>query len=197
MSVGAPSRPLDEFEQLVYEYTQRLGLGGDSHGNEEVLLPISTQEARSKKQQLTDKNSKQKRWDINAETSNFRFESATEGPPAQVNYLLTVTPDLCNYMDNLHGGCAATIIDIFTTTILLAKSRPGVFALGGVSRHLKTTYLRPVPLGTEIRLRCTLIQIGRRLAYLRAEILRADNGDLCVLGDHEKANTDPEVDGKL
>lgn len=100
-------------------------------------------------------------------------------------------------MGNLHGGCAATLIDILSTVILLAKSRPGVFALGGVSRLLKTTYLRPVPQDTEIRLRCTLVQVGRRLAYLRAEILRADNGDLCVLGEHDKANTDPEADEKL
>lgn len=27
MTVLAPSRPLDEFEQLVYEYTLRMGLG--------------------------------------------------------------------------------------------------------------------------------------------------------------------------
>lgn len=29
MTVLAPSRPLDEFEQLVYEYTLRMGLGED------------------------------------------------------------------------------------------------------------------------------------------------------------------------
>lgn len=43
MSVGAPSRPLDEFEQLVYEYTLRMGLGGYGHdGNEEVPFPTNT-----------------------------------------------------------------------------------------------------------------------------------------------------------
>lgn len=94
-------------------------------------------------------------------------------------------------MGNLHGGCTATLIDILSTTILLGMSRQGVFALGGVSRHLKTTYLRPVPQGTEVRLTCTLVQMGKRLAFLRAEISRVDNGDICVLGEHEKANTDP------
>lgn len=100
-------------------------------------------------------------------------------------------------MGNLHGGCAATIIDFLSSTILLGVSKPGFFSLGGVSRNLKITYLRPVPVGTEVRLVCQVIHTGRRLALLRAEILRADNGDLCVVGEHEKANTDPEVNGKM
>ncbi|OJJ82382.1 PaaI family thioesterase [Aspergillus glaucus CBS 516.65] len=166
MSVLAPSRPLDEFEQLVYEYTLRMGLGEDSDENN-------------------------KYWGIDAKSCNLRFESATKGPPPQVSYLLTIPQNLCNYMGNLHGGCTATLIDILSTTILLGMSRPGVFALGGVSRHLKTTYLRPVPQGTEVRLTCTLVQMGKRLAFLRADISRVDNGDICVLGEHEKANTDP------
>jgi acyl-coenzyme A thioesterase 13 len=108
-----------------------------------------------------------------------------------------VSPNLCNYMGNLHGGCAATLIDVLSTTILLGVSRPGRFALGGVSRNLKVTYLRPVPEGAEIRLVCVLVHAGKRLALLRAEIQRVDNGDLCIVGEHEKANTDPEADGKL
>lgn len=97
----------------------------------------------------------------------------------------------------MHGGCAATLIDIMSTMILLGMSRPGRFMLGGVSRNLKVTYLRPVPSGTEIRLVCILVHVGRRLALLRGEIYRVDNGDLCIIGEHEKANTDPESDEKL
>lgn len=100
-------------------------------------------------------------------------------------------------MGNLHGGCAATLIDVLSTTILLGLSRPGRFALGGVSRNLKVTYLRPVPGDTEIRLTCVLVHAGKRLALLRAEIYRVDNGDLCIIGEHEKANTDPEGDERL
>jgi len=37
MSVLAPSRPLDEFEQLVYEYTLRMGLGEDSDEDNKVF----------------------------------------------------------------------------------------------------------------------------------------------------------------
>lgn len=96
-------------------------------------------------------------------------------------------------MGNLHGGCAATLIDNLSTTILVGVSRPGHFSLGGVSRNLKVTYLRPVPQDTAIRIICELVHAGKRLALLRAEIRRVDNDDLCVVGEHEKANTDPET----
>ncbi|RMJ22575.1 thioesterase [Aspergillus sp. HF37] len=168
-TIRPPARQLNEFEELIFEYSSRLGMSSENEY-----------------------------WDIDAERCNLRFDAATRGPPStQASYLLTVSPNLCNYMGNLHGGCAATLIDVLSTTILLGVSRPGRFALGGVSRNLKVTYLRPVPEGSEIRLVCILVHAGKRLALLRAEIQRVDNGDLCIVGEHEKANTDPEADGKL
>jgi acyl-coenzyme A thioesterase 13 len=104
---------------------------------------------------------------------------------------------MSNYMGNLHGGCAATLIDVLSTTILLGISQPGKFGLGGVSRNLKVTYLRPVPTGTEVRLVCEVIHVGKRLALLRAEIQKADSRDICVVGEHEKANTDPEDNQRI
>ncbi|KAF3018392.1 hypothetical protein E8E15_008053 [Penicillium rubens] len=166
-AISAPSRKLDEFEELVYEYT----------GPYPYLNP--------------------KHWDVDARSCNLRFESATRGPPATVSFLLTITPPLSNYMGNLHGGCAATLIDVLSTTILLGISEPGKFSFGGVSRNLKVTYLRPVPTGTEVRLVCEVIHVGKRLALLRAEIQKAESGDVCVIGEHEKANTDPEVTQRI
>jgi acyl-coenzyme A thioesterase PaaI-like protein len=69
--------------------------------------------------------------------------------------------------------------------------------MGGVSRNLRVTYLRPVPRDLEVRLVCEVIHMGKRLALLRAEISRADTGDVCVVGEHEKANTDPETGGRI
>ncbi|KAJ5192264.1 hypothetical protein N7449_008406 [Penicillium cf. viridicatum] len=176
-AIIAPSRKLDEFEELVYEYTARMGLGNE--GVNPALTYFK------------------KHWDVDARSCNLRFESATRGPPATVSFLLTITPALSNYMGNLHGGCAATLIDVLSTTILLGISEPGKFSYGGVSRNLKVTYLRPVPTGTEVRLVCEVIHVGKRLALLRAEIQRAENQDVCVVGEHEKANTDPEVTQRI
>lgn len=189
-AIRPPARKLSEFEELVYEYTTRMGLG-----NEEVRIHapqdrISTPLSRSIV------NTTQ-HWDVDARRCNLRFESATRGPPAKISFLLNITPELSNYMGNLHGGCAATLIDVLSTTILLGVSEPGKFALGGVSRNLKLTYLRPVPTGTEARIVCELVHAGKRLALLRAEIQKAGSGDLCVVGEHEKANTDPEINQRI
>jgi acyl-coenzyme A thioesterase PaaI-like protein len=77
--------------------------------------------------------------------------------------------------------------------ILLGVSKPGQFEYGGVSRHLNVTYLRPVPVGTMVKLVSRVVHMGKRLALLRSEIVRVDNGNVCMVSDHEKANTDPEV----
>ncbi|KAJ6154178.1 hypothetical protein N7485_012547 [Penicillium canescens] len=179
-AIAAPSRKLDEFEELVFQYTGRMG-----HGNEEVCTAApptvySYTTLGRRRPQLRPP-----------------LRISKPRPPARVSFLFTITPALSNMMGNLHGGCAATLIDVLSTTILLGVSEPGKFAYGGVSRNLKVTYLRPVPTGSEVRLVCEVIHVGKRLALLRAEIQRAENGDICVVGEHEKANTDPEVTQRI
>ncbi|KAL1969943.1 hypothetical protein VTN77DRAFT_7453 [Rasamsonia byssochlamydoides] len=166
--VVPPLKELDEFETRVYESFSYLGSG-----------------------------EKQESWDIDLARANVRFEFATKGPPARVSYRLFVTPNMTNRMGSLHGGCAATLVDNLSTTILIGVSKPGLFQYGGVSRNLNVTYLRPVPLGKEIRVICEVVHVGRRLALLKAEIRRVDNDELCVVADHQKANTDPESNQKL
>lgn len=100
-------------------------------------------------------------------------------------------------MGNLHGGCTATIIDILTSIVVMGVGQPGMFQYGGVSRNLNVTYLRPLPVNTEIRVICEVTQIGKRLAFLRAEIRRVDDDVLCAVADHQKANTDPPSNQKL
>nr|XP_001399449.2 thioesterase family protein [Aspergillus niger CBS 513.88] len=135
-------------------------------------------------------NKNEEAWDFFPDECNLRFESATQDPPARVSYLLKVIPKQCNYLQNLHGGCAATLIDILSSTLLIALSKPGLYSYGGVSRNLKTTYIRPVPAGTEIRVVCELVHMGKRMALLRAEIQKLD-GSVCVVAEHDKANSDP------
>ncbi|KAJ5133341.1 Thioesterase superfamily [Penicillium atrosanguineum] len=190
-AIKAPARQMDEFEELVYEYTIRMGLGSEEVRPNKRLA--SRQSTSLKDTSLTILQ----HWDVDARSCNLRFESATRGPPAKVSFLINITPALSNYMGNLHGGCAATLIDVLSTTILLGVSEPGKFSLGGVSRNLKVTYLRPVPTGTEARIVCELIHVGKRLALLRAEIQKAESGDVCVVGEHEKANTDPEMKQRI
>ncbi|KAJ5731929.1 Thioesterase superfamily [Penicillium malachiteum] len=188
-----PERELTDFEQHAYECTYLIGRGAGDVVRTPYIYTLNALDLL----QFTNTCTLLQRWDIDAEDCSLRFESASQGPPAKVSFTFTVTRPLCNTLGSLHGGCAATLVDILSTTILMGVSRPGRFGFGGVSRNLRLTYLRPVPLGSEARVMCEVMHVGKRLALLRAEIQKADTGDICVVAEHEKANTDPEVDQKI
>lgn len=60
-----------------------------------------------------------------------------------------------------------------------------------MGRGLNLTLFRPLSEGTDVRIVCSVINAGRRMATLKAEVYRVDTGDLCIVGVHEKMNTDP------
>jgi uncharacterized protein (TIGR00369 family) len=110
---------------------------------------------------------------------------------------LQIKREMCNFTGNLHGGCAATIIDDITTLIVLAISRDDFYQQGGVSRNLSTTYFRPIPVDTHVKIVCEVVDAGKRLVKLRAGIYRADTGKLCVHGENEKSNSDQRPKAKV
>ncbi|KAK1779091.1 HotDog domain-containing protein [Copromyces sp. CBS 386.78] len=116
-------------------------------------------------------------------------------PKAFFRYI--VQPQHCNRLGNLHGGCTATLFDYCTTMPLALVSKPGFWSYLGVSRTLNTTYLRPIPVGTEIFIECEVVAIGKRLATLSGKMRRAVDGALLATCEHGKFNTDPEAGGKL
>ncbi|KAF3482928.1 thioesterase [Arthroderma uncinatum] len=134
-------------------------------------------------------------YDSNLFRKHVRFGSASHGPPARVTYIATVASEMCNGLGNLHGGCATTLVDVATTTLLLGMG--GHFSMGGVSRSLNMTFLRPAPEGTEISINCELVQAGKRLALLKADIRRTDTNQVLVLGDHDKASTPMDASAVL
>ncbi|KAI2424063.1 hypothetical protein LOZ63_000607 [Ophidiomyces ophidiicola] len=131
-------------------------------------------------------------WDTRVR-QHVHFHSASLGPPARASFRAIVAPSMCNQLGNLHGGCAATLIDVLSSMLPLALQRPGIFSYGGVSRAWDVKYLRGVPEGVEMEIICEVGSLGRRLAMFTAEIRRVDNGELCVIGLHDKANTDPKL----
>lgn len=63
-----------------------------------------------------------------------------------------------------------------------------------MSRSINTTYLRPIPVGTEVLVECELVSVGKRLAQIRGTIRRAGGkGEIFATCEHGKFNTDPEV----
>ncbi|RAK72332.1 PaaI family thioesterase [Aspergillus fijiensis CBS 313.89] len=161
---------LDEFERHVHSLTEGpppLDPDNKLHGSRSQVLCITNDLALNKT------------WDYSPQACNLRFESATRGAgagaPARCSYLFTTVPALCNFAGNLHGGAAATMVDCLTSVLILALSSPGRFSTAGTTRNLHLTYIRPVPVGTEMRLNCEMVNMGQRMALVKAEICRAED----------------------
>ncbi|KAI1084533.1 Thioesterase/thiol ester dehydrase-isomerase [Whalleya microplaca] len=119
-------------------------------------------------------------------------------PHPSITFRFTVQPIHCNGLKNLHGGCTSTIFDSCTTMPLHFVSRPGYWAFLGVSRTLNVTYLRPIPVGTTVNIKCDIVQVGRKLCTLRGEMRAVGEdgkeGPVVAVCEHGKVNTDPPVE---
>jgi acyl-coenzyme A thioesterase PaaI-like protein len=124
-------------------------------------------------------------------------ESTSVQPLPSVSFRFTVKQGMCNFTNNLHGGCASTLIDALTTVLVLAVSQPGFYSAGGVSRNLRVTYFRAIPRGADVRLTCSLIHAANSFVLLRGEAFKVDTGELCFVGENEKVNTDSRLAAKL
>lgn len=103
-----------------------------------------------------------------------------------VRYVFNIAPSLCNRVGNLHGGAASSLFDTLTTSALLTIARPGYWDTLGVSRTLMVTFLRPLPMGTEVILDCEVVAAGKKMANLKG-IMRTADGKACVTCVHDKA----------
>lgn len=115
------------------------------------------------------------------------------GPHPSCTFTYTVQPDNCNRLQNLHGGCAATLFDFCTTLPLCLINKPGYWQYMGVTRTLNVTYMRPVPAGEEVLIECEIVQVGKKLATLKGVMRRKSDGALISTCEHGKVNIDPEV----
>jgi acyl-coenzyme A thioesterase 13 len=105
--------------------------------------------------------------------------------PGRTEWELTVTEQMCNPSGNLHGGCAATILDDLTSTPGLTIVKPGFLDRGTVSRTLSCTYLKPLPLGSKVSVLCEVVLAGKTLVHFRGE-MRNEKGEPAVTCVHDK-----------
>ncbi|KAI1456543.1 HotDog domain-containing protein [Annulohypoxylon moriforme] len=126
------------------------------------------------------------------------FSHSSSLPHPSITFKFTVQPIHSNGIDNLHGGCTSTIFDECTSMVLHLISKPGYWQYTGVSRTLNVTYLRPVPVGTTVHIKCDVLHAGRNLCALRGEMRSVtedgQEGPLLAICEHGKANTDPPVE---
>ncbi|CRG83055.1 hypothetical protein PISL3812_00403 [Talaromyces islandicus] len=88
-------------------------------------------------------------------------------PSGSSEWEFTADETWCNINGVLHGGAYGLIFDMCTALTMQAVSRPGYWEfLAGVTRTLNISYLKAIPLGTKVRVRCQVEQHGRTMALI-------------------------------
>lgn len=120
-----------------------------------------------------------------------RFDSSLEGlevtrvdtAGGAVHATLRVTERVANGYGTLHGGAAATIVDVVGTMALLALDplRPGV------SVEINVSFVAAAKLGETVHVVGRTLRTGKRLGFTQVDITRASDGALIATGRHTKA----------
>ena len=76
--------------------------------------------------------------------------------------------------------------------LIVAASPPKTFSDSGISRNLRLTFLKHLPLGTDVRAICEMINIRKRIGLVKTELINVEMGEIRVKGEHQKANMDCE-----
>lgn len=102
--------------------------------------------------------------------------------PGRVTCKMPVTRDKSNRYGTLHGGCAATLVDVCGTAAIVSVSEQS-----GVSLHISVDYLSPAPVGggggggnsAVVVVDSRVVKVGRTIAVANVEIflLVAGEGD--------------------
>jgi len=98
-----------------------------------------------------------------------------------VKCVLPVTPQLSNTYGTLHGGAAATLVDVVGTLALLSRDH----TRAGVSIDLNISFLAATKVDTEIEILGRVLRYGKSFGFTQVEG-RVGNR-LLFVGRHTKA----------
>jgi uncharacterized protein (TIGR00369 family) len=90
--------------------------------------------------------------------------------PAQ-GLRLTAREDLANNSGMLHGGMVSTALDVACAYAIFPQLTDDEVVL---TSSFSVAYLRPIPTGSEVRIRAEVLRRGAATAFLRAEVTVGD-----------------------
>lgn len=99
--------------------------------------------------------------------------------PGHVVVRVEVSENLLNFGRTLHGGAAATLIDVVGSIALITGDREGRF---GVSTDLNVTWLAPAPLGVWVQVEARVLKVGKTMGYVAVDIRREADDVLVAQG---------------
>jgi len=123
--------------------------------------------------------------------TNLKLVSASSTPASSplstADFELVVDESFSNLNQVMHGGAAALIFDMCTTSALGPLARPGYWDfMGGVTRSLSVGYLRAVPVGITVRIHSEVLQVGRTMAFIRGVMQSLDGTIIYCTCEHHK-----------
>lgn len=109
------------------------------------------------------------------QTLGMRF-TATEGG---IRTAMRVTPEMMGGPAVAHGGVLLSLLDTgMGAAVLLHALQDGRVAS---TLELKSNFLRPTPVGTEIYCDAELLHIGRSHVVAKGEVFAADTGEVLAI----------------
>ena len=126
---------------------------------------------------------------LHTQISSGRFDSALPGltvtalGAGTATCEITVTPPVSNAYGTLHGGAAATLVDIVSTLALLTLDS----SRAGVSLELGVAFLSPAPLGSVLQVDAEVSKCGKRVGFTDTRIsIKGSPSKVVVQGRHTK-----------
>eukprot|EP00946_MAST-07B_sp_MAST-7B-sp1_P003381 g3381.t1 len=107
--------------------------------------------------------------------------------PGFVKCKMPVETATSNFYGTLHGGAAATLVDIVGTMAILSKDP----LRAGVSTELNCSYISAAKINTDVIIEGRLHKIGRRVAFTSVDIFAEDGKTLVATGRHTKSLPPP------
>lgn len=91
----------------------------------------------------------------------------------------------------LHGGAAALVLDVFTSSAIVPLEshdihKEGFNPPGGVTRSMNITYLRPLFLPATVLVESEVLQAGRSATIVRGSICSSDRKQKYMVCEHHK-----------
>ncbi|GAA6015659.1 hypothetical protein JCM10207_008163 [Rhodosporidiobolus poonsookiae] len=111
---------------------------------------------------------------------------AVRGAQAVVECLLMVAESCCNYTGNAHGGFLAWLIDHCSSLSLIALATGGRWVTSGVSTNLNISFIAAAPVGREIRIVSSVLQLGKTAGLLEIRVEDVVTGMLLCFATHNK-----------
>lgn len=125
----------------------------------------------------------------NAGNFNRLFKEATilEASKGRILAEMQVTKEHTNFINSLHGGMSSSLVDHFSTVALKSYYlADDIEPPTSVSVELSLSFLAAAGIGDTVIVEAETIRVGRKIAFLKANISNKANNKILVIGKHTK-----------